>query len=302
MDMPVRTLLKRNHIPITDETVISDGTLLRVSDQYLIKQVFGVLRLKKNVFISEELNRANINTIQCVDYIPVGEKSDETTPVYLLMRFLPGEKLTAGQLVFSSVSIADSLGYSLARLHIRMGQLTCPFPIPHGDLTSDFDYAVRILQSTYPLVLDEVRERCSYFCRVYPSFPRQLIHRDIQLRNLLFSQGTVSAFLDLDSCEINVRSHDLIYFGLTLLHELSVEDSDQTERWKTVFSSFIRHYHQEYGLTVQERTALFPLALILQTNFLAYYLHQGYSQNVVRKHMDILIWLLRNSSFLDRIV
>ena len=54
---------------------------------------------------------------------------------------------------------------------------------------------------------------------VYPSLPKQLIHRDVHFGNFLFFEGSLSGYIDFDLSQRNIRIFDLCYFLSGLLAE-----------------------------------------------------------------------------------
>lgn len=298
MDGHIFELLNRNGIWPVHVALVNDGTVWQCAEGYIVKAVGSELCAKKCMHISRSLTRSGVSTVQCIDYLC------RDGSAYLLMGSSQGRQLSARQFLAQSHGMADALATATAALHNQMSRIRCPFPLPKGDLHRDFCQAMVYLQTRGLRLPPAVNEICSDFIKVYEEMPRQLIHRDIQLRNLLFEQEGQVSFLDLDSCETNIRIHDLAYFGLTLLHDLSAERCVPLpmEMWKRFIYDFILAYHSNAGLTTQEACAIYPLFVLLEVCFLFYYLQQDHPQVSISDLQCILTWLCDQRRFFDTMI
>lgn len=52
---------------------------------------------------------------------------------------------------------------------------------------------------------------------IYPKLPRQLIHRDIHLNNMLFENKVLTGYIDFDLSQIDARIFDLCYMAVGFL-------------------------------------------------------------------------------------
>ena len=56
----------------------------------------------------------------------------------------------------------------------------------------------------------EILEECvSKLKNIYPKLPRQLIHRDTHMENMLFENNILTGYIDFDLSQINARIFDL---------------------------------------------------------------------------------------------
>ena len=87
---------------------------------------------------------------------------------------------------------------------------------------------------------------------LYPSLPRQIIHRDPNPGNIV-ADGTAIGFVDFDLSERNVRIFDVCYAATAVLSESFGRDDG---KWLEFLRDIIRGYDCIACLTEEERRAI----------------------------------------------
>lgn len=116
--------------------------------------------------------------------------------------------------------------------------------------------------------------------RLSPTLPRQLIHRDLHVGNLLFEGDTWTGLLDLELCRVDYRIFDAAYLALSLIYDL-YENPQAVAAWREWIAAFFA----AYDATDVERAAFGPMMLAIEGLFLAY--HPGAAEQTAR----MLEWL-----------
>ena len=175
------------------------------------------------------------------------------------------------KLLIASESAASSLGSGLASLHRALDIAWDARYFPEDNLMVEFFSAANWIAKKGLNIPDELLKLSFAFAPIYSKLPRQLIHRDVQPRNLFFEKDKLSAFMDFDSCTREVRIFDLVYLCLTILHDLSHDNDDVMRQWLCFLSTLLRGYSSQGNLTMCEYDSLDQLILILQICFLKFY-------------------------------
>jgi hypothetical protein len=119
-------------------------------------------------------------------------------------------------------------------------------------------------------VREEVMRACHDFLPLYAALPRQLIHRDMHLGNLLFEGGRFTGYLDFDISQKNVRIFDICYMGASMLVDI-YKDEGKLDGWRAVFDGVLRGYEKAQPLTEAEKAAIPGMFIAIELIFTAFF-------------------------------
>ena len=129
--------------------------------------------------------------------------------------------------------------------------------------------------------------------------PRQLIHRDPNPGNILFSGGEVSGFIDFDLSERNVRLWDPCYCATGILSERRGAENAY-DIFPTMLSSILRGYDSVEPLTADEKQAVYDVACSIQMICVAWF--EGTQQHDLAKaNRETLQTFARHREWFDRL-
>jgi len=151
-----------------------------------------------------------------------------------LFRWIPGQNPDDADVTGIALS-----GGALARLDLALATVrtTLPAPVFEGDMTRVHP-AVTDLASLHELdgVARQYVERSADLARsTYPTLPRQLVHGDFALGNVLLQGGCVSGILDFEFAGEDVRAMELAN-ALTLVLSKSTAEA----LWRPFVGAYLR--------------------------------------------------------------
>lgn len=190
----------------------------------------------------------------------------------------------------ASAKWAYPLGGAVAKLHLVLRGLEEELTCTQMDTMEELNgWIMKAVQERGIPVPDELLGYCRDFNGLYHNLPRQPIHRDLHMHNLLFRENQLAAFLDFDLGQINARLFDLCYFGLSILHDC-YELPGRFQAWKMILGQLLAGYHAVSPLTGSEKAALPQLCVLIQLLFTAFYASLGDSGQV-EANRAFLLWL-----------
>lgn len=127
---------------------------------------------------------------------------------------------------------------------------------------------------------------------IYPKLPRQLIHRDIHLNNMLFENKVLTGYIDFDLSQIDARIFDLCYMALGLLIGNINEDS-KTTKWFEIVRNIVEGYSTNISLTIEEKKAIPIVMMAIEVLFVAYFINEN-NKEFSEGAAEMLVWLWEN--------
>jgi Ser/Thr protein kinase RdoA (MazF antagonist) len=248
---------------------LSTNNLWVINNQVVLKQIKSRKRIENICFLLDALKDSEI----ACKYIPTSDGRsfvEYADSYYIVYEYLAGAKIDVEDFLNNKTALEGSCGRKLAELHgyfanIRKKGFSNP------DLMMDYDLSLRTICNEGFVIMDYILKECELFRQSYNSLPKQLIHRDIQLRNIITNRHEDICFVDFDSCEVNVRIYDLAYFGVTLLHDMDLGQQTDLELWREAIKTIICNYNSVNKLTSIEMLSLNRLILVIQICFIRYY-------------------------------
>ena len=138
---------------------------------------------------------------------------------------------------------------------------------------------------------NELEVYCRMFGPLYETLPRQLIHRDTHLGNLLFEDGAFTGWLDFDMCQVNARVHDICYMGACILFDDdNYREENRVRQWRGIFRGMLEGYGGQLPLAENELAAVPHMFVLIELKFAAYYTREGQA-DTAQRCIDKAQWL-----------
>ncbi len=132
------------------------------------------------------------------------------------------------------------------------------------------------------------REYLDTFTALYPSLPRQIIHRDPNPGNIICA-GDQWGFIDFELAERNVRIYDPCYAATAVLSETFGQNND---KWLGIYRDIICGYDSVECLTVEERRAIPYVILANQFVCVAWFAEQDKYAELFETNKRMTLWLV----------
>ena len=240
--------------PITD--VYSDGTgnkqesTFYVGDDFVLKFTRDLTGLEKQISLSKSLANMGLQSATPVPTVD-GEDYIRQEDVYFCLT----PRLSGQQLVSHRFGDGDGrfVGEILGQLHLALKQMDAP--VTEADLLATVrDWALPKAKDVLGLSDSFCREYLETFASLYPTLPRQIIHRDPNPGNILCSEEQWG-FLDFDLAERNARIYDPCYAATAVLSETFHGNNDS---WLEIYRDILRGYDSVAKLTDAVGQKLYP--------------------------------------------
>ncbi len=143
---------------------------------------------------------------------------------YFLQKYIRCDKLDL-KILMKNPNIIISIGEAISEMHLLLNGLEV------DDVFSEYSFVKQIknaFDGQLKSYLDHEKEFYKDFLdriKRLNFLPKQLIHRDIHLNNLIFKDNYIG-FIDYSLVEINHRIFDICYFVTSLLTENSMSIKD----------------------------------------------------------------------------
>jgi len=241
-----------------------------IGGEFVLKQHEGTEEIDRSLMLSMLLAAEGIPV---VTYHPTTEGMMtfyDGQHYYSLMTKLPGSRLD----LYEQPDLASEMGRALSRLHIALARIEPKITAcSDNDLVAEWhNYIKPGLDGMIPM--EQVMRIEALLCELYPKLPRQIIHRDAHMGNVLFDNGQVSGWFDFDISRKDVRLFDLIYLLSYLMPtHLTPHTPERVAIWRSLCDDIIAGYQSIQPLTSVEHDALPMLMMVdglLFVSFLGY--------------------------------
>lgn len=258
-------IIKYWKLPKKIKVDILNKSTWNIGDQYVLKYNSNPDKISRGIRVAELLKAEGIPVVQYVKTID----REWTTPdgTYCLMKRIKGEHID----LFES-DVALELGREIARLHIALTNIDCKLSGKDNDFLAQWQNDIKPRLINVP---DEMIAKIeNLLFKFYKDLPRQQIHRDLHLQNILFDKGKIAGWIDFDlSCQ-EVRIFDLAYL-LTGLLCGKIDNPAKVKMWKIIFKNIVTGYNEISPLTNDERKALPVMMIAIELLFVTFWSQKG---------------------------
>ena len=276
-----------------------------VGGGYILKFTADRRKLAVSLAVSEALVREGLSAPTPLPAADGSLYAEREGLFYWLYRKLPGNPCSSKELFLEGGrEKAFLIGEAVGMLDQALKEAGAA--VDTADLFHDSD----LLASVRDWALPSVKESLSLsgeFCRKYldeltrlvPQLPRQVIHRDPNLGNLLSAreEGTDSVrfgFIDFELSEKNVRLYDPLYTATSVLSEAGViGDPGRRDAWPRLLAAILSGYDRSAHLTDAEKEAVPCVLLANQIICTAFFGSQARFAALYETNCRMLKWLIR---------
>jgi Ser/Thr protein kinase RdoA (MazF antagonist) len=269
-----------------------------IDDKYILKRNTDTAHLEKNILISSLLIEKNLpvarfyKTTEGKDYVFLDDA------YYSLMDKINGHYLDPYS--GNTYENGKMLGKIVAALHIALKDLEDKVEYYDAHCIRELDGWIKDeIEKNNIVFADGLIEDCYAFKELYESLPRQLIHRDMHLWNLMFDNNLFTGYLDFEISQKNVRIFDICYLGASMLVD-KYQDPERVKAWKEIFRGVIDGYQGLSMLSENEKDAFHMMFVMIEVIFSAFFAKLG-QKETSDSCVDMTNWLYKNKALLEEV-
>jgi Ser/Thr protein kinase RdoA (MazF antagonist) len=290
-------------INVSEIKKLSDKATLIVTDmkeKFVLKKKENVEKAKAEAKLLKHLHSNHIN-------IPLPLVSNEgeftiiyNNKIYCMYTYLDGNIATP-QDAIQNPTIPRLFGKAIASLHSEMLNVEIGSNVEQKNLYHQvYGWAVKeILNIDQDEELQEIYRKFEKELKeIVEALPKQFIHRDAHLSNILLKDENIAGIIDFEIAEINLRVFDPCYCCTSVLVETFHHDSLK-ERWFDFASKLFNAYHKSNPLDEREIQSIPKIMLAIQTIFMAYFAN---SPTIFELNKAMFLWIYNHQSQLTNAI
>ena len=188
--------------------------------------------------------------------------------------------------------LSNTIGSEVAKLHQALCSINHVDEFVERNLYNViYDWATQV----HPELIQTMYQLQKDFKDSITLLPRQLIHRDMHLSNLILKGEEFQGFIDFELIEVNVKIFDLCYCFTSILSELFI-DKDLRSSWLYIIRKIFEGYHKQNPLTEEEIQAIWYVMLGIQVIFITYFVQ---STELLKLNKEMFFWILSNKEAIE---
>jgi Ser/Thr protein kinase RdoA (MazF antagonist) len=265
-----------------------------IGDRYILKTGTNFAWLNSNLSLIKVLSAYDIPVASIIKTLDGTDYITQDNSYYFLSKKIKGEHINNiyGE-DYKELSIL--IGQVIGKLHI--GFQKCQDILPCRDNNFYDEITGWVLNTIKEKDINTIPQKILKECIselevIYPKLQRQLIHRDIHLKNMLFENKVLTGYIDFDLSQIDARIFDLCYMALGLLID-NVNDDNKTTKWFEIVRNIVEGYSENILLTLEEKKAIPIIMMSIEILFVAYFTNEN-NKACADGAAEILIWLSKN--------
>lgn len=216
---------------------------------------------------------------------------------YCIYNYLYGETFSAAETLQDS-NIPKLLGETIANLNKTMDSINFTRDFPQKDLYHMvYGYAVNEIVNTgcSEKLLNVFQQLEVDIKTVVRSLPKQLIHRDSHIHNIIFRDGTLMGVIDFEIAEVNVNIFDICYCSTSVLSEVFLNKNIR-HHWINFVGKLVSGYHSYYSLLICEIKSIWYVMLCIQTIFMSYFVN---NKDMYEINKEMFLWIYENRIYIE---
>ncbi|HEB4952097.1 TPA: phosphotransferase [Bacillus cereus] len=198
--------------------------------------------------------------------------------------------------------LASTIGEEIANLHKALHSVNSDHELIKRDLYKMvFEWAIPILEKNEHVhreVIQKMERMHAAFKETVHPLPRQIIHRDMHLSNLIFKDDKLEGFIDFEILENNVKIFDLCYCCTSVLSEL-FSNERLRGKWLHIVSKVFEGYYKQNDLTKEELKAIWYVMLSIQIIFIAYFVQLP---DLLKLNEEMFFWIFANKEAIEEVI
>lgn len=262
-----------------------------INDSYILKHNVNLSELEKSIALSKMLINENIPVAMYFKTIDNNSYAFVDKEYYCLMSKISGHHIDP--YLGDCTGTGKKLGNIIATLHLALKKIGLSFECYDADYIKELNgWIIEEIKEKNLNISQEIIDECFAFEPLYIRLPRQLIHRDMHLGNLLFENDNFAGYLDFDISQKNVRILDVCYLGASMLVG-NYQDAERLYLWQKIFKGVLAGYEEISQLSCDERQAIPMMFVIIELTFTAFFSRIGQSE-ISKSCIDMTLWLYNN--------
>ncbi|CAM3937908.1 phosphotransferase enzyme family protein [Bacillus luti] len=268
---------------------------------YILKEKGLIEQLLVELDVLERLEEKGIKVQKIVR-----TKSDERYVFYKEKYYCLYEYVVGNVLEIKDTEnlkeLGSIIGEEIANLHQALNSVNRANELIKRDLYKVvYGWALPILEKKEHIhrgVIKRMQQLHTAFKETVQSLPKQIIHRDMHLSNVIFKSNQFQGFIDFELLENNVRVFDICYCCTSILSELY---SDETLRgkWLHIVSKVFEGYYKQNNLTHEEINAIWYVMLSIQVIFVTYFVQLP---DLLRLNEEMFLWIFANKEDIEEAI
>ena len=255
-----------------------------VGEKYVLKYTANPGKLKKHIEVSKALHSIGLLSAVPVPATDGAEYISDGEVYFYLTRRLPGEQLAAHRFADGD---GRFVGEIIGQLHLALSKIEdC---VSDADLLATVrDWALPNAKAALNLSDPFCKEYLDTCSALYPTLPRQIIHRDPNPGNIIRAEDQWG-FIDFELAERNARIYDPCYAATAILSETFGQEN---ENWLEICRDILLGYDSVIPLTNAERRAVPYVILANQFVCVAWFSQQDKYSELLETNKLMTSWLL----------
>ncbi|KFM98597.1 aminoglycoside phosphotransferase [Bacillus clarus] len=268
---------------------------------YILKEKGSIKQLLAEIHTVEQLYKKDIEVQKLVktrnseSYVVYKDK------YYCMYEYIDGSVVEVKR-VERLRELGDTIGNKIAKLHQALYSINHVDELIKCDLYKVvYEWAMPILEKNeqvHPEVIQKMYQLQKNLKEHITSLPKQIIHRDIHLSNLIFNDNEFQGFIDFELLEGNVRIFDLCYCFTSMLSELFTDDTLR-RNWLHIVRNIFEGYYKQNALIREEFQAIWYVMLSIQIIFITYFVH---SADLLKLNEEMFLWIFANKEAIENVV
>ncbi|KAA0766606.1 phosphotransferase enzyme family protein [Bacillus sp. SH5-2] len=268
---------------------------------YILKEKGSIKQLLVEMNILEQMYEKGIKVQRVVKM-----ENDEKYVLYKEKYYCLYEYIAGSVLEIKNknklTDLASTVGEEIANLHKALYSVNSANDLIKRDLYKVvYEWAIPILEKNKHVhrdIISKMDQVHTTFKETIYSLPKQIIHRDMHLSNVIFKSNQFQGFIDFELLENNVRVFDICYCCTSILSELY---SDETLRgkWLHIVSKVFEGYYKQNNLTQEEIKAIWNVMLSIQVIFVTYFVQLP---DLLKLNEEMFFWIFANKEDIEEAI
>ncbi|MES5893857.1 phosphotransferase [Bacillus cereus group sp. RP43] len=195
--------------------------------------------------------------------------------------------------------LGSTIGEEIANLHHELNSVNSANELIKRELYKVvYEWALPNLvknEHVHQDVIQKMDQIHTTFKETVHSLPKQIIHRDMHLSNVIFRESDFQGFIDFELLEENVRVFDLCYCCTSILSEI-FSDETLRRKWLQIVSEIFRGYYKQNILTREELKSIWYVMLSIQVIFITYFVQL---KDVLKLNEEMFLWIFANKEDIE---
>lgn len=293
-----------------DSVKIVDGTktaknMWQIGKDYFLKNGDRAAFLR-NIQVAKAMAAHGFNSAVPVPTIK-GDDFIEYKNTFVLIRRAKGEPLPkADRFGDNCGDFGFKYGLSIARLHNALADVEKDIqPFEQNLFAYVTEYALpkvqkQNIQWNMGIPNSFFEDYIHNFGELFGKLPKQLIHRDPNPCNILFSGSEVSGFIDFELSERNVRLWDPCYCATGILSEQR-DVVNVYDKFPVILNAVLHGYDSVNPLTDEEKRAVYYVICSIQMICVAYFESINEYKDLAKTNREMLLYIIEQRNHINSI-